>query len=63
MIQEMMTMTRMKTIYRKNKDMIENENKVNKNYQQQKEKYDENEAMKSTLNDKLFEQFKIIKFN
>ena len=47
MIQEMMTMTRMKTIYRKNKDMIENENKVNKNYQQQKEKYDENKAMKS----------------
>ena len=45
MIQEMMTMTRMKTIYRKNKDMIENENKVNKNYQQQKEKYDENKAM------------------
>ena len=47
MIQEMMTMTRMKTLYRKNKDMIENENKVNKNCQQQKEKYDENKAMKS----------------
>ena len=36
----MMTMTRMKTIDRKNKDMTKNVNKVNKSCQFKKEKHD-----------------------